>query len=249
MSLQQKQSSIKRRRNTEPLRSRLSKSRQNENPGSHWLPDSDILRRRMQEVFFILGMAASLFLLFALLSYHRSDAAWSSDTWSKTAAPAHIANIEGHAGAWLADVFLYLCGYMAYLIPAMGMYIFFLLLQQAKKQQEVELKLGSGLTYRILGIAALVFAGCGLMTLYYPAHLLPASAGGILGQVLGSGMATAFNAFGSSLILLAVLLVGFTLLTDCSLLIIIDIIGALVIRVAGILKYSRQVGESPRLVG
>ena len=235
MPLQQKQTSIKRQRKAEPLRSRVNKkSRQNENAASPWLPDSDVLRRRMQEVFFILGMAASLFLLFALLSYHRSDAAWSSDTWSKTAAPAHIANIEGHAGAWLADVFLYLCGYMAYIIPMMGMYVFSILLGQIKKQQELEL--GSGLAYRILGIAAVVFAGCGLMTLYYPTHLLLASAGGILGQVLGSGMATAFNKFGTSLILLAVLLVGFTLLTDCSLLIIIDIVGALVIRAGGILQ-------------
>lgn len=222
MSVNQRRTILKRRPQAE-LKARVNRSRGAEGKGSQWMPDSEILRRRMQEVLFIIGLSASLFLLFALLSYHRGDAGWSSHSWSKVATPVHVANIEGHVGAWLADVFLYLCGYMAYLIPMMGMYLFFLLLQQAKRRQE------SAILYRVIGLSAIIFASCGLITLHYPASTLSASAGGILGQILGTGMAGAFNVFGASLILLGVLLVGLTLFTDCSLLGVIDVMGSLVI--------------------
>lgn len=222
MSVNQRRAILKQRRQSE-LKARVSRSRNTEKNTSQWMPDSQILRRRMQEVLFIIGLSASLFLLFALLSYHPGDAAWSTHSWSKVATPSHVANIEGHAGAWLADVFLYLCGYMAYWVPAMGMYLFFLLLQQAKRQQE------SAVLYRIIGFSAIIFASCGLVTLHYPASSLSASAGGIMGQILGTGMAGAFNVFGASLILLAVLLVGLTLFTDCSLLGVIELMGSLLI--------------------
>ena len=52
--------------------------------------------------------------MISLASYHSGDPGWSHS--------GHVVAIHnkgGVVGAWIADVFLYLFGYLAYLLPVM----------------------------------------------------------------------------------------------------------------------------------
>ncbi len=61
----------------------------------------------------ILG-AIAIFLLVSLVSYEPADPGWSN-----SGEVARISNAGGIIGAWLADILLYLFGYLAYLLPIM----------------------------------------------------------------------------------------------------------------------------------
>ena len=75
------------------------------------------LARGTREGLFILISALAVFLLLALVSFSPDDPGWSH-----TGRVDHVLNHGGVVGAWLADVLLYLFGYMAYLFPLMVAY-------------------------------------------------------------------------------------------------------------------------------
>ncbi len=56
---------------------------------------------------FVLG-AIAIYLLISLASYNPGDPGWSRSGSGK-----EVTNIGGVAGAWFADVFLFLFGYLA----------------------------------------------------------------------------------------------------------------------------------------
>jgi len=70
--------------------------------------------RVIHEAIFIVTIAAAIFLLLSLITYHATDPGWS-----RTGLSNSIANAGGYVGAWLADVFLCAFGYMAYVFPFM----------------------------------------------------------------------------------------------------------------------------------
>lgn len=66
---------------------------------------------------FILISTLAVYLLLSLVSYSADDPGWSH-----TGRVTAVLNQGGVVGAWLADVLLYLFGYMAYLFPVMAAY-------------------------------------------------------------------------------------------------------------------------------
>ncbi|MDX1527687.1 MAG: DNA translocase FtsK 4TM domain-containing protein, partial [Gammaproteobacteria bacterium] len=74
----------------------------------------DSLARGSREGALIVFSAVALYFALALTSYHPSDPGWSHSGHVD-----HVLNQGGRVGAWIADVFLYLFGYMAYLFPIM----------------------------------------------------------------------------------------------------------------------------------
>ena len=73
--------------------------------------------RGLREGALIVFGAVALFLCASLITYTPADPGWShSDT------VATIANAGGVAGAWFADLFLYLFGFLSYLFPIMVAY-------------------------------------------------------------------------------------------------------------------------------
>ena len=68
--------------------------------------------RLLRETGAIVCFFAALIALIALASFHIDDPGWSH-----TGAGVEVANSVGRAGAWFADVTLYLFGFMAYLVP------------------------------------------------------------------------------------------------------------------------------------
>ena len=73
-------------------------------------------RQRMWRDIALILIAPLLFYLLASLgTFSPADPGWSHS--GSITAPLH--NVGGRVGAWLADVLLYLTGYVAYLLPVM----------------------------------------------------------------------------------------------------------------------------------
>ena len=147
---------------------------------SHSISFSEQVNQRLREGIFILTLAISLFLFLAFVTYHATDPGWSH-----TGSGEHIANLGGPAGAWLADVLLYLLGYLAYILPILITYSAFLLLRGGREE---------ALDYHLLilrggGFVLIMTSSCALVNLQISNVIssLPFTAGGVLGNVIGFG--------------------------------------------------------------
>jgi DNA segregation ATPase FtsK/SpoIIIE, S-DNA-T family len=193
------------------------------------------MHRRLNEGIFILTLALSLFLLLSLISYHSTDPSWSS-----TGQTANISNAGGRVGAWIADVLLYSCGYFAFVFPFMLFYLMWLYLREGKNQS----KKSSSVSYvKVMGFVLFLLSGAGIASLHIvSSSYLPFSSGGIFGNVVGYSMMKIFNSTGSGLILFTSFLIGFTLVTGCSWLLLADTIGKFMLdNFSRLLKISKQV--------
>ena len=177
------------------------------------------LARGSREGALLVISAVAVYLLVSIASYHPGDPGWSNASHVD-----RIANQGGVAGAWLADVLLYLFGFMAYLFPVMLGYAGWLVYRGLKgSPKEVDLH---HVTVRAAGCVVAVCAGCGLATLHYHGSAtFPVDAGGIIGSFVGSGLAGVVNPLGGTLFLLALFLTGITLFTGLSWLDVMDVTG------------------------
>ncbi len=164
--------------------------------------------------------AIALYLAVSLGSYTQTDPGWSHSGVASV-----IENTGGVAGAWFADVFLYLFGYFSYLFPIMVAYSGWLLFKGRKQADAIPM---SEFGLRCAGFVLTVAAGCGLATLHFGAPTeLPLNAGGILGDVIGSALVAPFSFLGATLFLLALFLTGVTLFTGLSWFWLMDVVGRL----------------------
>ncbi len=140
------------------------------------------------------------YLLLALTSFNLNDPGWTY-----TGKGESIHNSAGRAGAWLADVFFNLIGFMAFIFPL-------LLLLQAYRTFRKEEILGEPdyllISTRFFSWFFVFVCACGLLSIHFlDTTQLPSSAGGILGMEVARFSVSSFNVLGASLILFALLLV------------------------------------------
>lgn len=156
-----------------------------------------------------------VFLLLSLVSYSPADPGWS-----RTGLGEEISNTGGPTGAWLADVFFSLFGYLAYLFPLMLVYRIWHLLRD-RQPQEFDWVLVS---LRAVGLALVMAGGTGLAAHNFISELtvLPFSNGGILGASVSESANGAFGFVGATLLLLATFLFGLTIFADISWLAVLD---------------------------
>lgn len=175
--------------------------------------------RGVREGALILFSAVALYLLLALVTYQPTDPGWTHSGSGGAAT-----NAGGVAGAWFADIFLALFGYMAYLVPPMVGYSGWLVFQGRQGEMATQ---WTRFSLRAVGFVVTVATGCGLAWLHFdtPAMVLPQSSGGILGEVVGGGLHAMFNFMGSTLLLLALFLTGVTLFTGLSWFGLMDAVG------------------------
>ncbi|NIP47458.1 MAG: DUF87 domain-containing protein, partial [Gammaproteobacteria bacterium] len=158
-----------------------------------------------------------------LVSYSPGDPGWSH-----SGRVERVMNHGGVVGAWLADVLLYLFGYMAYLFPVMVAYAGWMLtrIPDAPARSAGGAVDGLHLPVRAVGFVLTLAAGCGLASLHYQAGAtLPLDAGGVLGAVIGGNFRAVLGMLGATLLLLALFLAGFSLFTAISWLAIMDTTG------------------------
>jgi S-DNA-T family DNA segregation ATPase FtsK/SpoIIIE len=178
---------------------------------------------RLRESVVICLGALAIFLLLALLTYHHQDPGWSF-----TGSGGQVHNAAGRAGAWLADVFLQLFGYLAYVFPLMIVYLAYLIFRERALVVRHDWRYW---TLRSVGFFLTLSAGAAIASLNFDDPVIQPSytSGGILGQWLGDSLVSIFNALGTTLILLALFLTGFTLFTGLSWFHLMEQIGAAVI--------------------
>lgn len=182
---------------------------------------SNITRGLKEGALFIFGFTALYFLL-ALVTYHSSDPGWSQ---SGLTGQKSIANLGGPTGALIADIFLSLFGYLAYLFPVLVASTGLLIFKDRMNEQGFDKR---GFAIRVAGFVLTLFSGCALASMYDPHAVspLPVNAGGILGDLIGKAMESSFNVVGSTILLLAIFFAGVTLFTHLSWLRLMDTTGA-----------------------
>lgn len=177
------------------------------------------MRHRLREGLLIISLALSVFLFVSFLTYHSSDPAWSS-----TGGLHRVLNWGGRAGAFLADIFLSLFGYVAYIFPPMVVFASLIGLKLSRDAQPFRM---SDFIFKTVGFFLIFISSCGLIAIYVKPDIthLPAHAGGILGDITASILTNLFNVKGSVLLLATAFLCGITLFIGISWLGLIDAIG------------------------
>lgn len=174
---------------------------------------------RLREGLFIISIAVALFLFVSLGSFHVTDPGWSS-----TGSGHNILNWGGRAGGFFADIFLSLFGFVAYLLPVLIVFAAWSGIRN--HSQEKDTKTFSEIAFKTIGFILIVLSNCGLAVLFFrQVAFLPASSGGIMGDVIATSLVHVFNVSGGILFLLAAFLSGITLFTGFSWLGLIDAIG------------------------
>jgi len=186
------------------------------------------LKQRLREGALILSCALALFLLLALFTYHRMDL-----THAVLAGAKHTANSGGRVGAWVADLFFNLFGYVAYLLPSMLIYWGWLGFKGRYESGEPDYYF---IALRSLGFILMLIAACGLASLKGTTLALTYGYGGILGAMVAKGLVSLFNFVGAILFLLASFLVSMTLATGISWLNVIDNTGRMTLMVFAFLR-------------
>lgn len=174
--------------------------------------------RNIKEISFIVLALIALYLGVALASFHPDDPGWSQAVSTDV-----VHNSGGIAGAWLADVLLYLFGYFGYLFPLICVFDGWRLFESRRLQMPIN---HFHLGVRISGFVMLVTGGCGLLRVHFEEGAgLPTQvpgAGGIFGDGIATLLVGAFGGLGSTLIMLALFLIGLTLYTGLSWLMVMD---------------------------
>ncbi|MBA2709757.1 MAG: DNA translocase FtsK 4TM domain-containing protein [Tatlockia sp.] len=167
--------------------------------------------KRISEGIFIFISACALFVLLSLCSYELTDPSWTH----VSKVNSEIVNTGGQLGAYIADALYFLFGYLAFLLPLCAAYMSWFIL---KDHRALKLINRAALFLRTSGLIFLMIGGCGLLSLEPQIKAIDTfhSAGGVLGSFVSGGFEYAMSIKGATLLLLAIFLVGVTLLTGLS---------------------------------
>jgi S-DNA-T family DNA segregation ATPase FtsK/SpoIIIE len=192
--------------------------------------------RGLRESAVLAILALALVTLISLLTYHREDPAFSSTGGGDQ----DVGNGIGHFGALLSDILFFLFGRPAYLFPIMLGVACFVMFRQ---RDDEEGRTRANTAVRIGGFTLMLFASCGLATLHWSAGELRQTAGGVVGQFVGSGLAANLNYLGATLFMLAAWMAGVSLAFGVSWLTIVDKIGLAFWSGVGWLRARRSVAR------
>ncbi len=176
--------------------------------------------QKLFEVTIIILLFIALFMAISLYSFSPDDPSWSQQKWV-----AEINNEGGRVGAWIADVFFYVFGVIAYSIPLVIPFLVWAFFWKPKLDLDSDFL---NMSLRILGLFFTFFSMEGLAALnindfyYYPS-------GGLVGAIIAHDMLSFFSLLVVQLILLTFFISGITLLFGFSWLKLIDGIGSITI--------------------
>ena len=176
-----------------------------------------------------------LYLLATLLTYSPDDPGFSRSG----SVTGTLNNVGGHAGAWLADALISLCGYAAFLLPPLLGVVAWIALFKMDADGDGDADLGSAL--RLVGIFSFFIATVGLLQLRIGAvEDFSGGAGGFLGLLVGNSLHTLFGPLGSNLFLVTLWMIAITLATGLSWFAVMDWIGAQVLKLPERLRRGQQ---------
>ena len=166
-----------------------------------------------------MSILLAVYLLACLVTYHPLDPGPF-----QPAASDQVHNIGRFFGAWLARFFLLGFGYVAYLVPPLVVYAGWRIYSESESSD------GDGWfdwAARISGLVLFLLATTGLADLHTQplADVMPADGGGVIGDLVAEPLQRMTGILGSTLFLLAFMLVGITLYTGLSWFWVMDMIG------------------------
>lgn len=182
------------------------------------------LARLLLEARWIAMAAAFLYFVLILLSYNKGDPGWSHEN----AVPV-IANLGGKAGAWLADLLLYIFGFSAWWWGALFLRAVWRGWRRLtdKLPPPAEPEHQDEFIVRWIGFGLMFAGSVGLeyLRMWSWDVELPRAPGGVLGQLLGGSSQVAFGFTGATLLLLLLFGLGFSLFFHVSWLAVAERIG------------------------
>jgi S-DNA-T family DNA segregation ATPase FtsK/SpoIIIE len=185
------------------------------------------LVRLLSEARWLALAVLTAYLILILMSYSKLDPGWSH---ANVVPKLH--NWGGRIGAWMADLMLYVFGFSAWLWCVMLLRLVWSgyrrLSQKFLLQQEPEPEHHHEGWIRGIGFALLLIGSVGLeyVRLYSLKVQLPLGrSGGVLGEVIGEASQRAFGFTGSTLLLLLMFGLGFSLFFHVSWLAVAEKIG------------------------
>jgi DNA segregation ATPase FtsK/SpoIIIE, S-DNA-T family len=210
--------------------SRLSKSRRASKAGNAISDVSARFVNVVAEARWMVLLLVGLFLLLCLLTYTKTDPAWSF-----TSRSTETQNSGGRIGAWASDILLYLFGLSAYLWAGVCGYAVVKGYRRLKTKRLGEKAGKKGAVAemepegwrRVLGLLLFFIACLGLeysRLSWLPASL-PLAPGGMLGQLIGEGFHKGLGAIGGTLSLLFLFAMGLSLCTGLSWLSVFESLG------------------------
>lgn len=187
--------------------------------------------RLLRESFGLVLLGGVLYLALILYGYDRLDPGWSHS------GDRPLQNPGGVAGAWLADLLLYLFGISAWWWVLFFLYVMFGTFRRIESAGVFDRR---PLFVSAVGFLALLVASSSLEALrfYTLKIILPQSPGGVLGLVISSNLAEALGFTGATLALLILAAIGFSLFTGLSWLRFVEKLGTMI--EAGCLLVKRR---------
>ncbi|MGZ3181382.1 MAG: DNA translocase FtsK [Telluria sp.] len=177
------------------------------------------LVRLISEARWIALLGLFIYFVMILASYHKADPGWSHDI-----VVPKVANLGGRAGAWLADLMLFIFGVSAWwwcicfgrLVWQGYRRLSNRFLVDAAKEEEQE-HAGEGII-RWVGFGFLFLGSVGLeyLRMWSLKVPLPRAPGGVLGEVVGHSAHVAFGFTGATMLLLLLFGLGFSLFFQVS---------------------------------
>jgi S-DNA-T family DNA segregation ATPase FtsK/SpoIIIE len=181
------------------------------------------MTKRVQESVFLLSVLVAVYLFACLVSYDPMDPGPFNTTASD-----EVHNTGRVLGAWLANFFLFLTGYIAYLVPLILVYAGWSTYTDTDTASGSEGK-RAVLEWlaRLSGLILFILAATGLAFMHVlpAAGIMPAGGGGVIGHQVAAPLLQLTGALGTTLFLLALMLVGITLFTGLSWFTVMDWIG------------------------
>jgi S-DNA-T family DNA segregation ATPase FtsK/SpoIIIE len=177
---------------------------------------SGLVSRALREgALFVLG-ALALLLLVALLSFDAADPSFYT-----TGEPGPVANWIGPVGASIAGFLMGLFGKPSYLFVVMLSLAGWVLFRVDRPETQNR----ASLAFRSGGFVLTLLTSCGLATLHFSDLGYLNTAGGVLGDIIGSGLLHSLNLLGATLLLLALWLGAVSLFAGVSWFEIMDRLG------------------------
>ncbi|MET0983665.1 MAG: DNA translocase FtsK 4TM domain-containing protein, partial [Telluria sp.] len=182
------------------------------------------LARLLSEARWIATAVAFLYFVMILLSYNKADPGWSHAN-----TVASISNMGGRAGAWMADLLLFIFGFSAWWWGVLFLRIVWRGYRHltGKLAAPAEPEHQDEFIIRWIGFGLMFAGSVGLEYLrMWSWHVeLPRAPGGVLGQLLGHASQVAFGFTGATLLLLLLFGLGFSLFFQVSWLAVAERIG------------------------
>ena len=186
------------------------------------------VNRALREAALYVFAALALILWFSLYTYSPDDPGFS-----QAAASGNVANGVGRVGALAADFLFTAFGLPAYLFSLMVFYPGWALYREQKTRQALT---WTDVAFRFSGFLFTLITSCGLATLHFSSHGFNETAGGILGQIVGVGLAESMKLLGASVLLFFIWVASLSLFLGISWFVIMDTIGRACLKAAEVLR-------------